>query len=56
MASPERPANNSHATELQTERIRQIRGLFLLAIAAIVFAIWRAGLHRAFTPGWWRLW
>lgn len=38
------------------ERRRQVRGLLLLAIAAIVFAIFRAGVHRVFTVGWWRLW
>ncbi len=38
------------------ERRRQVRGLLLLALAAIVFAILRAGIHRAFTVGWWRLW
>lgn len=38
------------------ERRRQVRGLLLLAIAAIVFAILRAGVHRVFTVGWWRLW
>jgi hypothetical protein len=38
------------------ERRRQVRGLLLLALAAIVFAILRAGVHRVFTTGWWRLW
>lgn len=38
------------------ERLRQIRGLLLLAFAAIVFAILRAGIHNVFTTGWWRLW
>jgi hypothetical protein len=38
------------------ERRRHTRGLLLLAIAAIVFAIVRAGPHRVFTQGWWRLW
>jgi hypothetical protein len=38
------------------ERRRQVRGLLLLALAAIVFAIFRAGIHRVFTIGWWRLW
>jgi hypothetical protein len=38
------------------ERRRQVRGLVLLAAAAIGFAILRAGVHRVFTPGWWRLW
>lgn len=38
------------------ERRRQVRGLMLLAAAAIVFAVLRAGVARAFNPGWWRLW
>lgn len=38
------------------ERRRQVRGLLLLALAAIIFAIIRAGVHRVFTTGWWRLW
>jgi hypothetical protein len=38
------------------ERRRQVRGLLLLAIAAIVFAILRTGPHNVFTHGWWRLW
>ena len=38
------------------ERRSQIRGLLLLALAAIVFAILRAGLHSAFPHSWWRLW
>lgn len=42
--------------QLDRERRRQIRGLLLLATSAIVFAIFRAGLHRVFTLGWWRLW
>jgi len=40
----------------QLERRRQVRGLLLLALAAIVFAILRAGVHRVFTPSWWRVW
>ncbi len=40
----------------QIERRRQVRGLLLLAIAAIVFAILRANPHNVFTHGWWRLW
>jgi hypothetical protein len=50
-----------HDTPEQHERRRaqtrsQVRGLLLLALAAIVFAILRAGPHRVFTHGWWRLW
>jgi hypothetical protein len=41
---------------LRRERVRQIRGLMLIALAILVFSIWRAGIHRVFTPGWWRLW
>ncbi len=45
-----------HETPEQVERRHQVRGLLLLAIAAIVFAIFRAGIHNVFTEGWWRLW
>ena len=38
------------------ERRRQVRGLLLLAVAAILFAVFRAGIHNVFTRGWWRLW
>ena len=40
----------------QMERRRQIRGLLLLAAAVLLFTILRAGLHRVFPTGWWRLW
>jgi hypothetical protein len=43
-------------TSEQAERRRQVRGLLLLAVAAIVIAILRAGVHNVFTRGWWRLW
>jgi hypothetical protein len=39
-----------------SQRRSQVRGLLLLALAALVFAILRAGLHTAFPRGWWRLW
>lgn len=38
------------------EHRSQVRGLLLLAVAAIVFILARYGFARAFTPGWWRLW
>jgi hypothetical protein len=40
----------------RSERRSQVRGLLWLALAAIVFAILRAGVHRVFTVGWWWLW
>ena len=43
-------------TPEQIERRRQVRGLLLLALVVIAFAILRAGPHRVFTIGWWRLW
>ena len=49
-----REAKSPDAAE-QLKR-RQLRGLLLLALAAIIFAILRAGGHRVFTAGWWRLW
>jgi hypothetical protein len=48
--------NRQKALAEQHERRRHTRGLLLLALAAIVFAIVRAGVHRVFTQGWWRLW
>ena len=49
------PLNQRHL-----ERGSQVRGLLLLAVAAIAFAILRAsmhsGVHRVFGAGWWRLW
>jgi hypothetical protein len=38
------------------ERRRQVRGLMLLALAVLVSAVLRFGLHRSFPPGWWRAW
>ena len=38
------------------ERRRHLRGLLLLAVAALVFILLRFGPARVFTPGWWRLW
>ena len=39
-----------------TERRRQLRGLLLLAVAAVLFVLFRFGVARVFLPGWWRLW
>ena len=52
--SASNPSPKSNAE--QQERRRQLRGLMLLAIAVLFFSILRAGIHRVFTPGWWRLW
>jgi hypothetical protein len=41
---------------LQLQRRSQVRGSMLLAGAALLFAILRAGVHHVFGPGWWRLW
>jgi hypothetical protein len=38
------------------ERRRQVRGLLMLAIAVLIFSVLRAGVHRVFGVGWWRLW
>jgi hypothetical protein len=61
MPRPSHPAQGIEADPQkvlaeQQERRRHVRGLLLLALAAIVFAIVRAGAHRVFTHGWWRLW
>jgi hypothetical protein len=50
-----REAKSPGAAE-QLNRRQQLRGLLFLALAAIFFAILRAGMHRVFTAGWWRLW
>jgi hypothetical protein len=55
-AKARRTAPDSLAARAQIERRRQVRGLLLLAAAAILFAILRAGTHHVFTRGWWRLW
>jgi hypothetical protein len=52
-ADESRTESTLHA---QFVRRRQLRGLLTLALAAILFAILRAGIHRVFTTGWWRLW
>jgi hypothetical protein len=46
------PGKDMHAEQ----RRSQVRGLLLLALAALLFAVLRAGVARAFNPGWWRLW
>jgi hypothetical protein len=53
---PRRPTRSPAQTPEEAERRRHVRGLLLLAIAAIVFGILRAGTHRVFTHGWWRVW
>jgi len=51
-----KPSPSSPRSKQHSERRSQVRGLLLLALAALVFAILRAGVHRVFTVGWWRLW
>ena len=41
---------------LARQRRSQVRGLLVLAAVALLFAVVRAGVTRAFNPGWWRLW
>jgi hypothetical protein len=53
MAAPD-PTQMSYSR--QQERRRQVRGLLLLALAIFLFSLLRGGVHRIFTPGWWRLW
>lgn len=38
------------------ERRAQVRALLGLALLVILGSILRAGVHRVFTSGWWRLW
>jgi hypothetical protein len=37
-------------------RLRQVRGLVWIAACVILFSVARAGVHRVFGAGWWRLW
>jgi len=53
--STPRPSEVGKNAEV-AERRRQVRGLLVLAAIAIAFSILRAGVHRVFTVGWWRLW
>lgn len=46
----------ARASGERVERRRQVRGLLMLAIAVLVFSVLRAGVHRVFGVGWWRLW
>ena len=38
------------------EHFSLLRGLVWIALAVLVVSIARAGLGRAFVPGWWRQW
>ena len=49
-------AIETSAAAEQLERRRQIRGLLLLAVLAIVVSILHAGIANVFTVGRWRLW
>ncbi len=55
-SNPQSAASVARNQAESVERRRQVRGLLLLAAVAIVFSIVRAGVHRVFTVGWWRLW
>ncbi len=37
-------------------RHRQAVGLVWVALAILIFCIWRAGLHAVFLPHWWNWW
>jgi hypothetical protein len=45
-----------HQAAERDARRRQIRGLVWIAVGMIVFSVLRAGVHRVFGVGWWRLW
>jgi len=50
------PPERTDTKAAQLERRRQVRGLMILAAGVLIFSLLRAGLHRVFTTGWWRLW
>jgi len=37
-------------------RRQQVRGLLWIAAGVLLFSVLRAGVHRVFGVGWWRLW
>ncbi len=51
MAFPPEPV----AAARRRERRAQLRGLLLLALAVLLFLLWRARPLLLFRPGWWRL-
>ncbi|MES2390639.1 MAG: hypothetical protein V4555_03285 [Acidobacteriota bacterium] len=55
-AAAESQRQQSLLRRAHLEHSSLLRGLLLFAAAALTFAILRAGIHRAFVPGWWRQW
>lgn len=63
---PRKPFGSEHSSLQQgphelahresIERGRQARGLMMLALAVLLFSLWRFGFDRVFASGWWRLW
>ncbi len=49
------PQPTQHSVSERTERRRQVRGLLLLVLVILLLSLTRAGWHRVFTHGWWRL-
>ena len=51
-----RDAERIYQQERERDQRRSLlRGLLWLALLALIFSVVRAGLHRVFVPGWWRL-
>jgi fatty acid desaturase len=51
-----RSADQLYQQDREREQRRSLlRGLLWLALLALIFSVARAGLHRVFVPGWWRL-
>jgi len=51
-----RAADQLYQQDREREQRRSLlRGLLWLALLALIFSVVRAGLHRVFVPGWWRL-
>lgn len=55
ISSPSRE-RSSQTLASAIERRRQVRGLLLLALVVLLVSILRAGVHRVFSTGWYRLW
>lgn len=44
----------NHEAAHKRERRSQLRGLLVLAAAALLWILYRADRHAIFHPGWWR--
>jgi hypothetical protein len=53
--SPKRRSDAQLAAAFARERRRQLRGLLMLGLVALLWILFRADLAAIFHPGWWRI-